>query len=112
MKIAEFEKKSKLSRDTVRYYEKIGLLIPPVRGQNSYREYTENHLKEVLFIKRSQEIGFSLKHIKRGLESLRSKGRLCGEFKQELARQRELFEEKIKESREAIKQIDKLMRKE
>jgi MerR family copper efflux transcriptional regulator len=110
MKIIEFEKRANVTRDTIRYYEKIGLIKPPARGINGYRDYNKDHIAEVLFIKQGQEIGFSLKDIKMGLESLREKGRLCGEYKSELKMQRQKLEDKIKEFKESIKSIDKMLK--
>lgn len=110
MKIIEFEKRANVTRDTIRYYEKIGLIKPPARGINGYRDYNKDHIAEVLFIKQGQEIGFSLKEIKMGLESLREKGRLCDEYKNELKMQRQKFEDKIKEFKESIKSIDKMLK--
>ncbi|WP_419596611.1 MerR family DNA-binding transcriptional regulator, partial [Streptomyces brasiliscabiei] len=46
MKIAEFEKQTGLSRDTLRYYEKIGMLTPPIPAGNGYRYYGQTQLQE------------------------------------------------------------------
>lgn len=48
--------------DTLRYYEKIGLL-PPVHRHNGIRFYAEKDLSRLQFIKRAQKIGFSLDEI-------------------------------------------------
>ncbi|NKB77004.1 MAG: MerR family transcriptional regulator [Gammaproteobacteria bacterium] len=45
--------------ETIRYYEKIGLLPIPNRGVNGYRQYDEEHLKRLRFILRAKELGFS-----------------------------------------------------
>ena len=47
----------------IRYYEAIGLLPPPARHENSYRDYGEIELHELRFIKRARKLGFSISEI-------------------------------------------------
>jgi DNA-binding transcriptional MerR regulator len=64
--------------DTIRFYERRGLLPPPKRTRSGYRAYDEQALKQVRFIKKAQAIGFSLDEIKRIL-NLRGRSReTCG----------------------------------
>lgn len=51
--------------ETIRYYEKIGLLPSPLRTANGYRSYDEQHQKWLQFILRSRALGFSQKEIRR-----------------------------------------------
>ncbi|MCC2607243.1 MerR family transcriptional regulator [Planctobacterium marinum] len=53
-----------VGKDTLRYYEKIGLLTPPPRGANGYRRYSKENLNELKFIKLAQSVGFTLNEIK------------------------------------------------
>ena len=47
--------------ETIRYYERIGLLPPPPRtGAGNYRSYTKNHLGRLSFVRRSRDLGFTL----------------------------------------------------
>ena len=55
--------------ETIRYYEKIGLLPEPLRADNGYRVYGETGLKRLSFIRRCRELGFSLDEV-RGLLGL------------------------------------------
>ncbi|MBY0404689.1 MAG: heavy metal-responsive transcriptional regulator, partial [Cyanobacteria bacterium] len=50
--------------ETLRYYEKEGLLKQPLRGESRYRQYKDADVQQVLFIKRAQALGFTLKEIK------------------------------------------------
>jgi len=109
MKILEFEKISGLTRDTIRYYERIGLLPKPNRGENGYRQYTERHLTILGFITRGKAIGFSLKEIQRGLERYLSQGQICPEFKQELEAKKRFFNERIQEDKAAVLHINKML---
>ena len=64
MYIGEFAKQAGVSLKTIRHYENIGLLKAPVR-KGTYRIYTKNDIKMVLFIKHAQSLGFKLKEIKK-----------------------------------------------
>ncbi|HVC91915.1 MAG TPA: MerR family DNA-binding protein [Acidobacteriaceae bacterium] len=50
--------------ETVRYYERQGLLSPAARTQAGYRIYQQESVQRIRFIKRAQELGFSLNEIK------------------------------------------------
>jgi DNA-binding transcriptional MerR regulator len=58
---------------TVRFYEREGLLPPPRRSPSGYRQYTEDAVRIVTFVKRAQELGFTLREAKQ-LVRLRSLG--------------------------------------
>lgn len=59
MRIGELAKSANCDIETVRYYEKSGLLDPPARSSNGYREYAAEHLEQLQFIRhcRSLQIG-------------------------------------------------------
>jgi DNA-binding transcriptional MerR regulator len=52
-----------VSADTIRFYERRGLLSPPERSKSGYRRYTEHQLHQLLVIREAQSIGFTLEHI-------------------------------------------------
>ena len=60
-----------VSRETVRYYEKRELIPKPSRTAAGYRQYTGKYVERIRFVKRAQELGFTLKEIKE-LLSLRA----------------------------------------
>ena len=62
-------RKAGVNIETIRYYEKIGLLPEPLRADNGYRVYGETGLKRLSFIRRCRELGFSLDEV-RGLLGL------------------------------------------
>ena len=61
--ISDIAKKTDLSTDTIRFYEKRGLIQPNFRASNQYRYYGEEALKRLIFIKRCRALGMSLKEI-------------------------------------------------
>lgn len=49
---------------TLRYYERVGLMPAPKRSKAGYRLYTEDAVRMVSFVKRAQELGFTLREVK------------------------------------------------
>jgi len=64
MNISQLAKAVGVSTDTVRYYEKQGLISSPERQVNGYRSYTEAHIGLVRFVRGAQALGFSLAEIR------------------------------------------------
>ncbi len=67
--IGVLAKNSGVNIETIRYYEKVGMMPAPARSVGGYRLYTPEHLKRLTFIRRGRELGF-------GLDELRSLLRL------------------------------------
>lgn len=63
MKIGELSRRAGVNVQTVRYYERRGLLTPANRRASGYREYESDALDRLHFIKRAQELGFTLAEI-------------------------------------------------
>jgi MerR family copper efflux transcriptional regulator len=62
--IGEAAKQARVRLETLRYYEREGLVASPPRSAANYRLYPEDTVRRVQFIKRAQGLGFSLKEIK------------------------------------------------
>ncbi len=74
MKIKEFSDRTGLSRDTIRFYEKMGLIPKPKRNKSGYREYDESMVIKTKMVSRAKELGFSLAEIKDLSKLLNNKG--------------------------------------
>ena len=68
--------------ETIRYYEKIGLLQEPERSEGGFRLYTNEEIKRLNFIKRARRLGFSLDEIRGLLELVDSDSYTCSEVKE------------------------------
>lgn len=64
MKIGVLAKATGTKVETIRYYEAEGLLPQPARTQANYRDYEIVHLERLMFIRRSRDLGFTLKSVR------------------------------------------------
>jgi len=64
-RIGELAARARVSADTIRYYERLGLLPAPHRGENGYRRYQASAVQRLLAIRNARRCGFSLKELAR-----------------------------------------------
>lgn len=89
--------------ETVRFYEREGLIAQPLRRPSGYRQYPEDTVKRLRFIRRAKGLGFTLKEIKELLE-LRvdvASTATCNQV-------RNLAEEKIADVRDKIRTLQRM----
>ena len=67
--------------ETIRYYERIGLLPAPARSSGGYRLYGTPHLKRLSFIRRARALGFSIGEVRKLLTLADERKRPCGEVR-------------------------------
>ena len=74
MRIGELSKQTGVSKDTIRFYEKIGLIAASSQqiGSRIYKEYDVEATKHLRLIKQAQSLGFTLNEIKQVIEDLGS----------------------------------------
>lgn len=95
MTIGKVAKGAAVGIETVRFYEREGLIEKPPRRDSGYRAYPADTVDRVRFIKRAKELGFSLKEIK-DLMALRiAPGATCGQIKKRAEAKIEDIEDKI-----------------
>jgi Cu(I)-responsive transcriptional regulator len=63
--------------ETIRYYERIGLLSAPARTSGNYRAYNPEHLNRLSFIRRARDLGFSLAQVRELLSLSDQRDRSC-----------------------------------
>jgi DNA-binding transcriptional MerR regulator len=102
MLIGELSKKSGLTRDTIRFYEKQGLIdeAKKLRPFNNYKEYTEETLNRLLTIKKVKSFGFTLNESAELLEMVEMQTATCDNVASRVADKVELIDEKIRELEE------------
>lgn len=77
--IGELGRRSGCKVATIRYYEDIGLLAPSPRTSGGHRQYGDDAVHRLVFIRRSRELGFTLDEIRSLLELARQEERSCAE---------------------------------
>ncbi len=76
----EIAKRSRCNLETVRYYEKIGLLLPPKRTAGGHRLYEIDDQRRLRFVLRGRELGFSIDELRSLLSLIDTKTYTCGEI--------------------------------
>ena len=81
MLIGELSKKTELSRDTIRFYEKNGLIEMGrnSRRNNNYKEYSDDVRKRLLLVKKIKNFGFTLREISELLAVIEGNAPKCGD---------------------------------
>jgi MerR family transcriptional regulator, mercuric resistance operon regulatory protein len=79
--IGEISRQSGVNIETIRYYEKIGIMPAPARSAGGYRLYTPAHLKRLSFVRRGRELGFSLDELRGLLRLVDGHTYTCGEVR-------------------------------
>jgi MerR family mercuric resistance operon transcriptional regulator len=90
-----------VNKETIRYYQALGLVEQPRRPPGSVRRYGASAVERLLFIKRAQQLGFTLEEIRKLL--LLEDGQDC-------ARTRALAEQKLATIRERIEDLERMRR--
>lgn len=107
MTIAQVSEKYNISADTLRYYEKIGLIPPVNRRESGVRDYTEQDCNWVEFIKCMRAAGLSIETLTEYV-SLFSKGdKSLQQRKNLLLKERELLKFRIQSQQAVLKRLNK-----
>lgn len=106
MTIAEVSKMYELTADTLRYYERIGLIPPVTRNSSGNRDYTEDDCKWVQFIKCMRNAGLSIETLIEYVNLFQKDYDTSVERKALLLEQRRIIEGKIEELKNTLSYLD------
>ena len=98
MRVIELARLSGVSADAVRYYARVGLLIPKRNPLNGYREFSGTDVKRLWFIKRAQSLGFSLGEIQTIVRQARQRKSPC-------SMARDIIQKRIEKVGEELEQL-------
>jgi DNA-binding transcriptional MerR regulator len=102
MKIAEVSKKFDISADTLRYYERIGLIPPVTRNESGIRDYGELDIRRVEFIKCMRNAGLPIEVLIDYMELVQQGDRTIEARREILKEQRELLAARMKEMQKTL----------
>jgi DNA-binding transcriptional MerR regulator len=93
--IGALAKASATKAETIRYYERIGLMPVPARSAGNYRRYTESDRKRLTFIRKSRTLGFTIEQVRALLRLANLKKESCAEVDLIAAAHLQAIEQKI-----------------
>ena len=93
---------------TIRYYERRGLFVPPRRTPAGYRQYAEDAVSRLRFIKHAQMLGFSLKEIQQLLGLRVRHGAACDAVERKTRTKIDLVQQKIRDLQRMKRTLDRL----
>jgi len=106
MTISEISKKCNVSPDTLRYYEKVGLLSYVNRTSGGIRNYTEQDCAQVEFVKCMRSAGLSIEVLQKYFELFKRGKRTLKARRDLLAKERENLQTRFRELQDTIKRLD------
>lgn len=106
MKIQDVSQLTGVSAKTIRYYEEIGLLPPPARGDNNYRQYDERDVERLRLVAGARRLDLSLEEIREILALRDRREAPCRVLLDRLARKADEIAERIRE----LKRLERELR--
>lgn len=105
MRIGELGQATGVDIETIRYYEKAGLLTNPARSSNGYRAYGPEHLERLAFIRHCRALDIPLADVKRLLEFVANPAADCGGIDRLIDAQLERVRVRLKSMRALERQL-------
>lgn len=99
MRIGEIAALAGVNVQTIRYYERRGILAEPARTASGYRQYPADTVPLIRFIKRAQELGFTLLEIEDLIELRQNPRGGCGEVRRRAEEKQASVKQKIRDLR-------------
>jgi MerR family mercuric resistance operon transcriptional regulator len=93
--------------ETIRYYQRRGLMAEPAKPTGGHRHYDSNAIKRVRFIKRAQALGFTLEEVSTLLDL--DEARACAETRELAAHKLQVIEEKLADLKAMHKALTALL---
>ena len=109
IRIGKLAHQSQVSRDTLRFYEKHGLITPSARTDAGYRLYAESDIKRIGFIVSAKKVGFTLNEIQQLLQLEVTKDiKSCQDVKEFVDHKIQLVNQQLMETRRIKKSLETL----
>lgn len=108
MRIGELSTAAGADVETIRYYEKVGLMPAPERGANGYRAYSSRHLAQLTFIRHCRALDIGLADIRRLLAFSSHPDDSCGDINQLIDEQLERVRTRLESLHALERQLQEL----
>lgn len=109
MLIGVLSKRTGCDIETIRYYERIGVMPKPPRTEGGHRVFSEDHLKRLTFIRRSRELGFTLVQVRDLLGLVDGNDYTCDEVKAITVEHADAVRQKIADLRKLKRVLDDMV---
>jgi len=110
MTIGKIAERAGVGVETVRFYERKGLIERPRRRSSGFRQYRPDAVRRIRFIKRAQEVGFTLNEINELLDLRLEPGSTCGDVKQRAQQKVEEIDQKLRGLRRMKRSLNEMIR--
>ena len=108
LRTSDVARQAEVNLETIRFYERSGLLPKPPRTRSGYRSFSPEVVRRVRFIKRAQELGFSLKEVKELLSLRADPDTTCADLRARADEKLVDIEQKIRDLRRMQKTLTQL----
>lgn len=109
--IGTLAKAAEVNIETIRYYQRIKLIVEPKKPLSGFRTYPTETLKRIKFIKRAQQLGFSLKEVAELLKLEEgTSGDKCSDVKQHAELKRNNIDQQIKDLKNLRNTLNRLIK--
>lgn len=108
MRIGELASATGVEVETIRYYEREGLLQPPTRRANGYRAYGKTHLEQLAFVRHCRALDIPLAEVRRLLEFVEHPAKDCGDIDHLIDEQLSRVRARLKSMRALERQLGQL----
>ena len=111
LSIGELARQTSVNIETIRYYERRGLIAAPPRNKSGHRQYSTEAVRRTDFIKRCQRLGFSLNEIQEILELRITPQSTCADMKSRLSDKLAGVDKKMSELEQIRAALDRMLKK-
>jgi MerR family copper efflux transcriptional regulator len=108
LRSGELAKRAGVGVETLRFYERCGLIAKPGRTPSGYRQYPQDEVERVRFIRRARNLGFSLAEIRHFFELARDPGGDCVDLCDAVDAKRDELQDKIRELQAKRRALERL----
>ncbi|ROT94019.1 MerR family transcriptional regulator [Altererythrobacter sp. FM1] len=110
MRIGELAKATGTKAETIRYYEREGILPAADRTDSNYRDYSDSHLATLTFVRRARGLGFSMAQVRQLLAFSEHKEKPCADIDRLVRHQMQDVQQKIADLKSLHEELEEMMR--